>query len=249
MKYFLSLITFLIFTFTSSISWSEVGFRDLKIGSDTSVIDENCKKEENENGYFYRCFNIDDLTFQFSISEEKFINHGEGFKELRVGSSRNEVEKICVKEKSLGYVEVHSCYGMSFTIFFEEQDNGIYHVGWIERTKFNKINRILIDVGPLYQTVLDYVITDPENPYGKLKKSLNTNYELDWEFTERDRKLFNEGEKNSLWTSYNNGQVFSEITRVDRYSDLRLFVHYHTKDDGKKLSEERTPQNVDFKSF
>ena len=187
MKYFFSLITFLIFTFNSSISWSEVGFRDLKIGSERTVIDENCKKEwfkeKDDYGYVYRCFNIDDLKFSFTDNIEG-------------------------------------------TIIF-----------------------IKIDVGTLYQTFLDRIIGDPTNPFEKLKKNLDTNYQLEWEFTERDRKLFNEGERNSLWTSYNNGEVFSEIRREDKYSELRLFVHYHTKNYGKMLSEQRKPQNVDFNNF
>jgi len=112
-----------------------------------------------------------------------------------------------------------------------------------------KITTIEIDIGPLYQTFLDNIIGDPNNPYLKLKKSLESNYQLEWEFTERDRKLFNENEKGSLWTSYNGGQVFSQILREDKYSDLRLFVHYHTKEDGKRLSEERRPQNVNFNDF
>jgi len=110
------------------------------------------------------------------------------------------------------------------------------------------LTEILVDVGPLYQTFLDNIIGDPNNPYRKLKESLDTKYKKDWEFTDRDRKLFNEGEKNSLWTSYSGGEVFSEIGRMKNGS-LRLMVHYHTVEDGKKLSEERRSKNADFKSF
>ena len=35
----------------------------------------------------------------------------------------------------------------------------------------------------------------------------------------------------------------------DSNSDLSLSVHYHTKVDGKKLSEKRKPQNVNFNDF
>ena len=119
-----------------------------------------------------------------------------------------------------------------------------------ENELFEKISEITIDLGPLYQSYLDKIIGDPNNPYRKLKKSLDSKYALDWEFTERDRRLFNEdSSRKSLWTSYEDGIVFSEIRRVEKYSDLRLFVHYHTVKKGKQLTNDRKPQNANFSDF
>lgn len=110
-----------------------------------------------------------------------------------------------------------------------------------------KLLKIIIDVGPLYQTYLDYIIDDPNNPYNNLKNNLSKKYGIDWESTERDRNLFNEGEKDSLWSSFGDNQIFLEIRRVDY--DMELFVHYLTKEDGKLFSEKISPKNANFSDF
>jgi len=126
------------------------------------------------------------------------------------------------------------------SVYFE---NGYFYYDWIKP----KINKMIIDVGPLYQTYLDYIIEDPNNPYNNLKNNLSKKYGIDWESTERDRNLFNEGEKDSLWSSFGDNQIFLEIRRVDY--DMELFVHYLTKEDGKLFSEKISPKNANFSDF
>ena len=86
-----------------------------------------------------------------------------------------------------------------------------------------------------------------DNPYLNLRNALKKNYSSDWEYTERDRLLFNENEKDTLWESYENGQVMLEIKREEY--DINLYVHYYTEKNGKKYSEERRPQNTNFSDF
>lgn len=130
------------------------------------------------------------------------------------------------------------------TVYFkDESPKGFFYFEWTEP----KLLKITIDVGPLYQTYLDYIIDDPNNPYNNLKNNLSKKYGIDWESTERDRNLFNEGEKDSLWSSFGDNQIFLEIRRVDY--DMELFVHYLTKEDGKLFSEKISPKNANFSDF
>jgi len=249
-------IVSLIFLLIPSMVLSEVGFRDLKIGSNISVIEENCFR----NTKFYSCYGIDDLKFNFADQdsnpvEKTYFFKGEHFRDIingmDIGSILPFCEEVGPRQKSSDdnfYYVNFNCYGnttLRISVYKGKMVDGIEIIS----TDYRKIGQISIDLGPLYQTFLDNIVNDPNNPYIKLKKSLESNYQMEWEFTERDQKLFNEGERNSLWTSYNGGQIFSEIVRRDKYSNLSLSVHYHTKVDGKKLSEKRKPQNVNFNDF
>lgn len=225
--------------FIPSIVFSDVGFRDLKIGSPPFLIEKYCSVIDSE----YQCYGIDDFVFYFwknTPTSVVFSKKGEGIDNVKIGNDFSSVDMFCSK---IGYF--YECNGHTDLIQISGDGTKVTYIKVIK----NSIKQIKVDIGPLYQTFLDNIISDPNNPYIKLKKSLDSNYEMEWEFTERDRKLFNEGEKDSLWTSYNGGQIFSQILREDKYSDLRLLVHYHTKEDGEKLSEERTPKNGSFDDF
>ena len=234
----------LIFLLIPTTVLSDVGFKDLKIGSDSYVIEENC----TEIGEIFKCYDIDDLKFNFSSSNSKVVSV-DRYKGIVLGNHISSISPFCnTLFGSKGRSDFDSswkCYG-KFRVFTKKDDQKrIVSIG----VQTNQIDKISIDVGPLYQSLLDRVIGDPKNPYLKLKNSLDSKYQMEWEFTERDRKLFNEGEKNNLWTSYNEGQIFLEIMREDKYSVLRLYLHYHTKEDGERLSEDRKPQNVNFNDF
>ena len=117
----------------------------------------------------------------------------------------------------------------------------------VTQTKREIVSEIVVDVGPIYQNFLDRIIENENNPLINLRKNLASKYGMDWEFTERDRKLFNEGQKDSLWTSFAGNQIYLEVRRVR--AGLGLFVHYHDKEKGLQLSEDRKPKNADFKDF
>lgn len=233
---------FLILLLNPSMALSEIGFRDLTIGSKSSVIDEYCSNK----GEFFNCYNIDDIKFSFDVTDPTvFKDFGTGTGSVKVGDDIDKVLNNCKNIRP----SVYSCDDENVVTILTKQKKVWFIKIEITGEVTDIIQRVSVDIGPLYQSLLDNVIGDPKNPYLKLKKSLESKYQVDWEFTDRDRKLFNENERDSLWTSYNGGQIFSQILRKDKYSDLRLLVHYHTKEDGEKLSEVRKPQNVNFDDF
>ena len=77
MKHILSTITVFFILLTSSVSWTEeVGYGDLRIGSDISVIDEHCEEKESINSRIgFLCYQEDDLVFFFMFDEKNKINN------------------------------------------------------------------------------------------------------------------------------------------------------------------------------
>lgn len=220
-----------------SMAHSEVGFRDLKIGAPAKLVYEHCEKWETAA----KCYGIDDLKFNIGTRhgvEEK----GASYRGLTVGDSTSTLPSGCI-EKGKNH---NGHYVLSCSDFHVTTDRyKIVGLHFAESEK--KITYLGIYAGPLYQTLLDRVISDPNNPYVNLKNSLNSKYDMEWDHTVRDIKLFNEGESNSLWTSYNNGQVFLEIRRID--GRLHLLVHYYTESEGKERSKERKSRNANLSDF
>ena len=228
-----------------NLGFSEVGFRDLKIGQSFSSVMKNCDLKSSVT----KCYDLDHLEFKFLFQSNTkfFYSVGETFRDIRVGDNLITVEKYCERISgtadnfSLKYI----CYNDTLA-FIDQIDKKTLSMSVI--TPSDVIADISINIGPLSKNFLDKTNGNLNNPYIKLKKTLDSKYEIDWQFTERDRKFFNEGENDSLWTSYNKGQIFSEIKKIGN-DKLRLFVHYHTKEDGERLTEERKPKNVKFNNF
>ena len=161
-----------------------------------------------------------------------------GYRDLTIGSSSENISKNCEYNKYKYYkLQCYNTDDIRFKITYGYNKDYINRQSDVEFT----INYIAIYVGP-------YVSSESgEDPYLNLGNALKKNYSIDWEWTERDRVLFNENKKNSLWVSFENGQVMLEIKR-EGY-DMNLYVHYYTEDDGKKYSEERKPKNTNFSDF
>lgn len=115
-----------------------------------------------------------------------------------------------------------------------------------------KVDKILttlgIDFGSIYQQNWETLVDNPENPFVKLRSSLDSRYKKDWEFTGRDEGLFNSGQKNHLWISYEQGQIQLLIIRLPD-QDIRLRLTYYTISEGLRKSQVRKPKNVKFDNF
>ena len=93
---------------------------------------------------------------------------------------------------------------------------------------------------------LDVFLKDDLNIYNKMKKSLDDKYELEFEYSERDRQLFNEQEKSSLFHVYAKGQVLLEVKWItkDYSKDLWLYIHYLDKTSAKAFIKTNKPVEV-----
>ena len=141
---------------------------------------------------------------------------------------------------------------------------GIENIKFSEKTEINndeyKIDTILLDMGPIvssdgsfFSTLNNLVASSNDEPniYLKMKKNFDAKYVLDYEYSERDRQLFNEGEKKELIGVYSNGQVTLKINLKERdYSkDLWLYIEYRGVKNGKQFLESNRPVRATSDDF
>lgn len=119
-------------------------------------------------------------------------------------------------------------------------------LAWSEELDYDVIKHILVDLGPLPSVNLLSVLSE-DNPYTSLRKSMDEKYSIDWEFTERQRQLFNEGELEELYISYEGGKAFIKIYRDQL--DLSLGVEYYNAEDGAEKTSERKPNDASASDF
>ena len=178
MKKLTLIFLIILFTLTSSIAWSNPGFRDLKPGTGMTPEDVNkiCKRLAFSGKFrvnsYVRCYEIDDIKFK---------------------------------------------PGGTKTLEFLSLDMG----------------PIVASDGSFFSELNNLVVSSNNEPniYLKMKKNFDSKYALNYEYSERDRQLFNEGLKNELLGVYSDGQVTLKITHKERdYSkDLWLYIEYRGK--------------------
>ena len=85
-----------------------------------------------------------------------------------------------------------------------------------------------------------------------MRNILDSKYSIDFSFSDRDRQLFNEGEKSVLLTVYEKGQVALRINRVEKneYStENRLYLEYRDIQPGKFFLEQNKPKKASASDF
>jgi hypothetical protein len=136
-----------------------------------------------------------------------------GFKDLKPGLHYEDVEEFCFLKA--GYWM--QCYGIDNIKF-----NGKY--------QSNILKELTLDMGPIVELggYLSIFGENDSNIFIKMQENFDKKYTLDYGYSERDRQLFNESEKSSLFRVYSKGQVVLEISRKEKnYSnDLWLYIHY-----------------------
>ena len=172
-----------------------------------------------------------------------------GFRDLKPGLHYEDVLKICPLEKIQ---------------WGGDSDNGKNYSDWVRCYGINNIqfkayytddllDLLSLDMGPIVDGgfSLDIFGEGDSNIYTKMKKSISDKYTLEYEYSERDRQLFNESEKSSLLHVYSKGQVVLEIARKtkDYSSDLWLFLHYRDSHQGELFLEKNKPVRATSDDF
>ena len=200
---------------------------------------------------------------QKTIFKEARINaeNNLGFRDLKPGIPMEDYLKICKSRKG-GDI----CYGIQNIKF-----NAGYR-GRISKSSNGNIipysygikilGDLILDMGPIvdsdgsfFSTLNNLVASSNDEPniYLKMKKNFDAKYVLDYEYSERDRQLFNEEEKEELLGVYSNGQVVLKINRKERensYSkDLWLYIEYRDVKYGKQFLEKNRPVTATIDDF
>ena len=113
--------------------------------------------------------------------------------------------------------------------------------------------KLTLDMGPIVETggFLDIFGEGDSNLFIKMKNTFDKKYTLDYGYSERDRQLFNEFEKSSLYRVYSKGQVVIEISRKEKdwSTDLWLYIHYLDATTSEKFLEENRPVRASEDDF
>ena len=84
-----------------------------------------------------------------------------------------------------------------------------------------------------------------------MRNTLGKKYKLDFEYSERDRQLFNENEKDKLYTVYEKGQVALLVGRKEKeYSrDLWLYIEYRDVEPAEVFFKSAKPKRAKESDF
>jgi hypothetical protein len=152
-----------------------------------------------------------------------------GFRDLRPGITNEEFASHC-----RGPI----CYGID-NIRFSTRP-GIINGQVV-------IDKIILDMGPIAQGEGD------ESIFLKMKNNFDNKYILDYQYSERDRQLFNEGAKSYLLVVYSNGQVILRINKKQNKKtyrkDLWLYVEYQGVESGKQFLKNYQPNESTMDDF
>ncbi len=171
------------------------------------------------------------------IAREKQSASNPGFRDLKPGLHRSTIKKKEVCMGSLSSQLGTTCYGLDNLKFFGTFD------------KYSLLEKLTVDLGPYVQK------KGKDNIYLKMRNGLGAKYKMDFEFSERDRQLFNEGVKGKLYTVYNGGQVALLIGRKKRgsspwsSSDLWLYVEYRDVKPGQRFLKSTKPKRAKTSDF
>ena len=209
-------------------------------------------------------FQIIIFTLTSNVVWSAEYKNNPGFKDLKPGMPQKEVRKFCRKlvktsfdtEEFGGKETTFSnnyvkCYGID-NIKFLAKGDGI-------TTTLAILN---LDMGPIvasdgsfFSQLNNLVVSNDDEPniYLKMKRNFDAKYVLDYEYSERDRQLFNENEKDELLGVYSNGQVVLRINRKERensYSkDLWLYIEYRDVGVAKEFLEKNRPVTASLDDF
>ena len=178
-----------------------------------------------------------------------------GFRDLKPGISKKHYDSFCSF--------TITCYGIQ-NIKFDYDVKRYKETSTGERSQKGVIlvERLILDMGPIvasdgsfFSELNNLVVNSKDEPniYLKMKKNFDAKYVLDYEYSERDRQLFNENEKDELLGVYSNGQVVLSINRKERensYSkDLWLYIEYRDVGPAKEFLEKNRPVTATLDDF
>ena len=119
----------------------------------------------------------------------------------------------------------------------------------------NLLTMLTIDLGPVVSGGFFSGITsegaDDGDIFNGMRNTLNKKYTIDFEFSERDRELFNEREKSNLLVVYQRGKVVLRIWRKkEEYSSkIRLHLEYREPKSGADFIEANKPNKAFASDF
>ena len=187
-----------------------------KIKADEKKVADKIKKEKRQSAI---------------IKARIYSQNNPGFRDLKPGIHYDDYIKNCSNNK---------CYG-------------IQNISFSALSRYKNGDKVLgtltLDMGPIASggILIDFIneFADPDaNIFRKMKTNFDTKYILEYEFSQRDRQLFNEREKSELLVVYSKGQVALRITR-----DFSLYIEYRDISEARAFLKRNKPVTATLDDF
>ena len=212
---------------------------------------------------------------KFKVENKKKLVAQPGFRDLKPGLSREEAKALCRvdnfaslsasfeagEEMPANYKLAGTpCYKIDNLRFFADFVSEVIYV-WDGNIILSRpvafIRTLRLDMGPIVDAgIVGNSLNFSSNPESgnilfKMRSNLDKKYEKTFEFTDRDRQLFNEGEKDEIFDIYSKGKVVLRVVRVkEKYSEgLRLFLEYRNEKTANEYVEENMPKKASSSDF
>ena len=190
----------------------------------------------------------------FNKQQAAIVKSNFGFRGLIPGMTKEAITKECGRSVG-GSSSRTACYSLDNISFFGEYSPITIKSERFDREQVSEkiqiLNMLTVDLGPITQSLfidaLTFYKTDPDagNILSKMYQNLKK-YKLEFEYSERDRELFNEGLKDELYVVYEGGKVALKIERIkkDYSSDNWLFVEYRSDEVASAFLERNRPKRA-----
>lgn len=183
-----------------------------------------------------------------------------GFRDIKPGMTSDE---IYIKANCRLTTQFKNCYGLdnmnfsgSFSKkYFKYSFTNVLGDIMNKEGSLNLLTMLTIDLGPVVSGGFFSGITsegaDDGDIFNGMRNTLNKKYTIDFEFSERDRELFNEREKSNLLVVYQRGKVVLRIWRKkEEYSSkIRLHLEYREPKSGADFIEANKPNKAFASDF
>ena len=163
-----------------------------------------------------------------------------GFRDLKPGLTREEIRMMKVCYPLLSSDTSSTCYDVDNIKFGGGFKGGVLRI-------------LTIDLGPyagggFLQSIAEL---GEDDPLLNMRGTLGKKYKMDYDYNERDRQLFNEGEKKELYTVFANGQVALLVIRIkkDYSSEIRSYIAYRDPSIAKSFLERNRPKRATSSDF
>ena len=195
----------------------------------------------------------------FDKQQAEIVKSNFGFRGLIPGMTREAITREC--GRSVGNSTTRAtCYSLDNISFYGGYTPITIKSERYDREQLSKKIQILssltVDLGPITQSLLidalTFYETDPDagNILSKMYQNLKK-YKLEFEYSERDRELFNDGLKDELYVVYEGGKVALKIERIkkDYSSDNWLYVEYRSGEVASEFLERNRPKRAAASDF
>lgn len=171
------------------------------------------------------------VTTNSQTTQEKKISMASGYKDLKFGMSKNEVDNLGVCKLFVGSLGIYKCY---------DKFVNLYEDATFEAPLIEEGSGVLVQIQVGLGDYTDEKFTEYQN-------LISSKYSVEKVFSKSDMELFNIGQLDTLNTIFANGSVVLKIFRNPQNGGFMLDIIYNNKKVADDLMKASFPKkdNID----